>query len=39
MKRPAYTDEFKREAARFVEVSGRGIHEIAEDLRIARSTL
>ncbi len=35
MGRPNYTEEFKREAVRLVEVSGRGVNEIAEDLGIA----
>ncbi len=39
MGRPNYTEEFKREAVRLVEVSGRGIKEIAEDLGVARSSL
>ncbi|WP_093178201.1 hypothetical protein [Pseudovibrio sp. Tun.PSC04-5.I4] len=29
MRRPTYADEFKREAVRLVEVSGRGVNEIA----------
>lgn len=34
-----YTEEFKREAVRLVEVSGRTIPEIAADLGVGRSTL
>ncbi|SDQ33338.1 transposase [Pseudovibrio sp. Tun.PSC04-5.I4] len=39
MKRPTYTKWLKREARRLVEVSGRSVDEIAEDLGIARSSL
>ncbi len=39
MGQPNYTEEFKREAVRLVEVSGRGVNEIAEDLGVARSSL
>ncbi len=34
-----YTEDFKREAVRLVEVSGRTIPEIAADLGVSRSTL
>ena len=34
-----FTDEFKREAVRLVEVSGRTVPEIAADLGVGRSTL
>ena len=38
-KQKRYTDEFKREAVRIVRQSGRTLHEVADDLGIARSTL
>jgi len=34
-----YTEDFKREAVRLVEESGRTLKEIAADLGIGRSTL
>ncbi len=39
MGRKHYTEEFKREAVRLVEVSGRPIPEIAADLGVGRATL
>ncbi len=38
-KHLAYDDDFRREAVRLVETSGRTIVEVAEDLGIGRSTL
>ena len=38
-KRPAYTDEFKREAVRLTQASERTIRQVAEDLGIGFSTL
>ncbi len=34
-----YTDEFKQEAVRLVESSGRKVADIADDLGVPRSTL
>ena len=34
-----FTDEFKREAVRLSQESGRTVAEIAEDLGVAKSTL
>ncbi len=34
-----FTEEFRREAVRLVETSGRGVSGVAEDLGIGRSTL
>ncbi|KZL07218.1 transposase [Pseudovibrio sp. Ad26] len=39
MGRKHYTEEFKREAVRLVEVSGRPIPEITADLGLGRATL
>jgi len=39
MKQKRYTEDFKREAVRLVEESGRGLGEIADDLGIGKSTL
>ncbi len=35
----AFTDEFKREAVRLVQTSGRAIGQVANDLGIGASTL
>jgi transposase len=34
-----FPDEFKREAVRLVQISGRTIEQVADDLGIGRSTL
>ena len=39
MGQPNYTEDFKREAVRLVEVSGRPVPEIASALGVGRSTL
>ncbi|WP_208989376.1 transposase, partial [Pseudovibrio sp. POLY-S9] len=39
MGRKHYTEEFKREAVRLVDVSGRPIPEIAADLGVGQATL
>ena len=39
MGRIHYTEEFKREAVRLVEVSGRSVPEIAADLGVGRASL
>jgi transposase len=38
-ERRVFTDEFKREAVRLIETSGRTVSQIAEDLGIGLSTL
>ncbi len=39
MGRMHYTEEFKREAVRLVEMSGRPIPQLATDLGMGRATL
>lgn len=34
-----FTDEFKREAVRLVQTSGRSIVQVADDLGVGKSTL
>lgn len=38
-ERRSFTEEFKREAVRLIETSGRTIAQIAEDLGVGLSTL
>jgi transposase-like protein len=38
-KQRRFTDEFKREAVRLIETSGRSVQRVAHDLGIAKSTL
>ena len=38
-ERRLFTDEFKREAVRLTETSGRTVAQIADDLGVGRSTL
>jgi len=38
-ERRVFTEEFKREAVRLIETSGRTIAQIAEDLGVGLSTL
>jgi transposase len=38
-KQRRFTDEFKREAVRLTETSGRSVQRVANDLGIAKSTL
>ena len=38
-KQRRFTDEFKQEAVRLIETSGRSVQQIANDLGISKSTL
>lgn len=38
-ERRLFTDEFKREAVRLTETSGRTVAQVADDLGVGRSTL
>ena len=38
-ERPVFTEEFKREAVRLIETSGRTIAQIADDLGVGLSAL
>jgi transposase len=38
-KQRRFTDEFKREAVRLTETSGRSVERVSDDLGIAKSTL
>jgi transposase len=37
--RRRYTEQFKREAVRFLEETGRPLREVAEELKVAESVL